>query len=321
MIRPIAAVTLGLWVATLAGPVRAEQPGEGDGDVVVAAETFRAGTAAYERGDFETAARSFEVSHRLAPHPFALYNAGLAWQAATKLERAADALAAALGLGGLTEGQRLDAQARLADLRGSLGWVEIEAPADALVSIGHAERVAAPARVHLPAGDHNLEVRWGDGRTETRRVTVQIGKASAVVLAPRRVEPAPAAVPVVGPEQGPPPASGSGNVGLVVGGWITLGVGVAAGAAAIGMGTAALKARDDFEASANTDAGAHDRAATLRTATNVAWAGAGVLALGGVLMLVFGYGDADDSARSGRPGRIATTTRLRFGPSSAALEF
>ena len=51
-------------------------------DRAVAAETFRAAEKAYQRGDHRAAAVAFEASHQMAPHGAALYNAGLAWQAA-----------------------------------------------------------------------------------------------------------------------------------------------------------------------------------------------------------------------------------------------
>jgi hypothetical protein len=55
---------------------------------------------------------------------------------------------------------------------------------------------------------------------------------------------------------------------------------------AIGTGVAALSARSTFLASGDLDRSAHDRAASLRTWTNVAWAVAGVTGIAG-LTLVF----------------------------------
>ena len=132
---------LGL-VATLVamGAPALAQPS--DDDVVVARETFRAGEAAYQRGDYQTAANSFEVSHRLAPHPFTMFNAGLAWQGAKQPERAADAFHKAITLGGLGDDQLADATARLSELRQVLGAVEIAGPEEATVIVGHVDQLS-----------------------------------------------------------------------------------------------------------------------------------------------------------------------------------
>jgi hypothetical protein len=271
------------------GPLRGSvEPTPGKGDVVVAAETFRAGEAAYQRGDFEAAAHSFEVSHRLAPHPFALFNSGLAWQAAGKPERAADAFATALELGGLNEMQTADAEQRLAELRKNLGWARIDAPADASLTFGHVTGAKAPTRVHLTPGEHELAVSYPDGHSEQVAVHVQAGEQTDVRVEARPAKPpAKAPAPIASPSPAAPPDGGA----LVVGGWVGVGLAVLAGGAAIGMGVAALKGRDDFEASGNTDASAHDRAATLRITTNVAWGVAGAAAVAGTIMLIVGYGD------------------------------
>jgi len=275
------AVLLAAASALIGVPVHADEQ-----EVAVAAETFRAGETAYERGDFEAAARSFEVSHRLAPHAVAIFNAGLAWEAAKKLERAADAFNLALSLGGLDETRQADAKTHLDALSSQLGRALLAAPEGTLIWLAHAERASTPLTVYLAPGEHPLKVLFADGSSKNTTVQVEAGKEVSLQLS----------APAPEPEAAPRPAEAQPNTdidapvgdgtALIVGGAVTLSIGVLAGVAAIGMGVAALDARDEFEASGNTDANAHDQADTLRTATNVTWVAAGLLAATGAVLLI-----------------------------------
>jgi hypothetical protein len=258
--------------ALLAGTAHAQ------GDRDVAAEAFRAGESAYARRDYVTAARSFEAAHRLAPHPFASYNAGLAWQAAKDLPRAADAFAVALATEGLEPAQRADADKRLATLRRSLGRLLVTGAAGTTVSLAHAQQRPTPTEIHLPPGSYVLEVVTSDGAATKRDVRLVAGAAVDVDI------PAPAP-PIVAPPPPPPPPDGGGPSGHVVAGILVLVGAAGAAGAAVGTGVAALDARDAFDASFHLDAGARDRAATLRTAANVCWAAAGALAVTGVVVI------------------------------------
>lgn len=276
------AVLVGLLSVTSAGLAK-------DDETVAAGETFRAAADAYARGDFEAAARSFEVSHRLAPHPNTIYNAGLAWQAAGQIARAADALTEALAMDGISDAQRTDGEARLTELRPQLGVAHVVAPAGTRITIAHADKRATPLSIHLSPGAHELSAELADGRTVSREIVVaaaeeiELDLSSAAPAAPDP-RPAPKTTPQALPVA-PPPASR--NDAQWVSGWVLAGAGVVSGGVAIGLGVAALGARDEFEASGNTDRDARDTAATLRTATNVMWAAAGALAVTGTLLLVF----------------------------------
>jgi tetratricopeptide (TPR) repeat protein len=289
-----------LFVVSHAVPCAAQSD-----DVVVAAETFRAGEAAYARGDYEPAARAFEVSNRLSPHPSALYNAGLAWEAAAKPERAADAFAAAIATHALTDAQAKDAEQRMAVLAERVGRVRIEAPTGATVSLAHADRVATPVSVHVTPGKHSAELQFADGHSETRDVEVTAGAVATLRFEAR--EP-----PPVAPPADDPPVTTTGSDGLAIAGWILAGSGLAAGAAAIGVGVAALNARDTFEASGNTDADAHDEAATLRTVTNALWFGGAALAIAGTIMLII---DATDDGAT-----VDAAAAFYLGAETAGLE-
>jgi hypothetical protein len=255
-----------------------------------AQEIFRAGSAAYERGEFRAAALAFEAAHREAPHAAALYNAGIAWEAAKENGRAADAYEAALGLGGLEAGQDRDARAHLAALERMLARVEVRAPSGALVSLAHAEGRAAPVAVHVQAGAHEVRVTLVDGRALSRGVRVAAAERAVVTIeAPPAID-APALLPRVAQRPGvPAPAPAppdEGSLPLRPIGWAALGGGVLIGGAAVALGVAALDQRDAYNASGHRDADARDAAAGLRTWTNVAWVGAGVLALSGVVLLL-----------------------------------
>lgn len=52
------------------------------------------------------------------------------------------------------------------------------------------------------------------------------------------------------------------------------------------FGLSALGARDDFEASQRTDRDAHDKAASMKLLTNVAFIGGGVIAATGLVLVL-----------------------------------
>jgi len=269
------------------------QPPQDATDKKVARENFQAGTKAYRNEDYLVAARAFEVAHRLAPHPFAVYNAGIAWDDGGRPGRAADDLVEALEMGELGPKMTTDAQQRLERLRKVVGVVSVEAPRGGRLDLGHIVGASAPREVHLPPGTYTARVTYGDGEMEEREVTVEAGKTAELVFEraePKPREPAPVRL---SPTQSP-----SDPTGLYIGGGISLGLGVVAGAAAIGLGVTALSARDTFVASGNTDADARDEAATLRTVTNVMWVVAGLGTITGVTLFTVGAvsGDGDFEA-------------------------
>jgi hypothetical protein len=271
-------------------------------DKVAAGETFHAATEAYNRGDFEAAARSFEVSYRLAPHPNTAYNAGLAWQAAGRLARAADAFTLAVAMDGISAEQRADAESRLAEINPQLSIVHIVAPPGTRVTLAHAKKRVAPASIHVAPGEYVLTSEFSDGRTIDQKVkaTTSGGEVNIEVAAPAS-SPTPAPgntspTPRPAPDPMPDDDATTRNQAQWISGWVLVGASVVSGGVAIGLGVGALQAKDEFEASGNTDREARDEAATLRTTTNVMWAAAGAFAVTGVLLLVFSNEDEDASA-------------------------
>ncbi|HEY0706687.1 MAG TPA: tetratricopeptide repeat protein [Polyangia bacterium] len=273
-----------------------------------ASEFFRAGEAAYVRGDFPAAARAFEEAHRRAPHAATLYNAGLAWQWANQSARAADDYEAALRMDGLNPQQKRDASERLAALEKRLGHIRVLAsPRAGVVSVGHVERAPAPLTVHALPGRHEVRLIRPGGEIELTAVTVIEGATEEVTF----TAPSLPATSVVAGASAEGPAMSSARPWA----WIALGTSVAAlGSGAIYTGVAALDARDKYNASARTDLGAYDRATTLRTLTNVLWAGTALVAATGAFFM---FSSSGTDASAGPSGRVSTM--LAVGPGGALL--
>src|SRR5262249_20180619 len=141
-----------------------------------AAEMFRVASAAYGRGEYRAAALSFEAAYAQAPLGAAMYDAGLAWEQAGEPARASDDFLRAAAAADLAPAERADAHKRLPRLERSLARIEVVAPAQALVSVGHAERVAVPAVVHVTPGAHTVTVVFADGRSASRDLDVVAGE-------------------------------------------------------------------------------------------------------------------------------------------------
>ena len=135
-----------------------------------------------------------------------------------------------------------------------------------------------------------------------------------------RLTPAPAAVPPAGPAAAQPAAKGrvrsasatpadDSPAPTAIAGWATLVGAAALACTAVGLGVMALDARDEFDASGWTDQSLYDEASRLRTWTNVAWVGSGVLGLAGGGLLVASWRSARTSVGFG-PG--AASVRVRF---------
>lgn len=233
-----------------------------------ASKAFETASRAAARGDYSFAAAEFLRANQIIPHPLALYNAALALEAGGERARAADVFADVIAGGGLPEAQSRDARTRLEKLEMHLGVLAISGPSGAVVSVAHARDVAVPVRIHVLPGGYTLKVAFADGVVAERSV-----RAETAVLDIRLAEPQPKRA--IGPSS---PAEPSGAVDVQrrdrLPGWIAIGAGVTFAATSAVLGTRALSARDDFNASGHTDADAHDRAASYRTWTNVALGGA-----------------------------------------------
>lgn len=245
---------------------------------------------------FAQAAQLFESAGLLGKQSSAHVQAGLAWEQAERPERAADAFARALA------GEAPDATAKehLDALERSLGTVEVKAPAGYTVQLDSGTEALAPARLHGVAGIHSLAIAAPDRPIARRDVRLELGKPLALTL---KDEPATAgggggstenhhkdAAPTSGgsdrqPQRAPaaerPPP---GQLRRAVG-FTAIGLGAASLGATILLGLETINARNAFnEAPTKT---LYDHEQTLQTWTNVALVSGAVLAVGGVVLVLW----------------------------------
>jgi tetratricopeptide (TPR) repeat protein len=286
-----------------------------------AAELDKKARAAFERKDFEVAARTFEEAYRLKPHPATQYNAALAWEKAGELARAADAFESALDSEGLDDGRATASRERLAALKRQLGYAFVTKPIGATVSVAHAENLSIPAKIHLAPGNHELTVRRSDGTTSTETISVRAGEAVQVAVAagglnPSPIEPAPEDDPRPTPADPTEPDRADDSCSQCTWGWVAIGGAAVAAGVGTYFGLKTISARDEFEDSDRQNDDARERAIEARTASNVAFGVAVVAGTVGVILLLTG-------GSSGEPKKESANTRteLRIGPRSVSAAF
>ena len=308
-----ATLRMAVWAAALGAAFAAASPAAAD--PAAAERLFTQASAAYKRGDFQVAAEAFEAAFREEPAGAALYNAGLSWQSAGEVGRAADDYARALEIGGLSAREQADAERRLPALELKVGVLEVRGDPGTRVSIEHAKSRDLPARIHLRPGSHVLRITPPDGKLRTDTVEVTAGNTTPLDLATgqSRVQPT---APTPLPREPAPPSSDKSSPALPIAGGISLAAGAGFAVAAIVLGVKALDARDQFDASGQTDTDLHDKAASLRTGANVCWVGTGVLAAAGVVMLIVHAA----SGPSEGPVAPSTQARLRLTAGGALLD-
>jgi tetratricopeptide (TPR) repeat protein len=280
-----------------------------------AADLFRKAAEAYARGDYASAASSFEESHGLIPRAAAIYNAALAREALGQKERAADDYETALEKTDLRGAQAVEARKRLDRLRREVGVLEVSAPSAARVTVGHAKAAAPPVRIHLAPGTYDVEVEHGNGARAVKRATVSVGAPAQLSFeAPPAVAPPASAAPVAPRPPPPPPRPDRAEGGSIRAtlGWISLGGSVAFAGAAVGLGVATLDARSSFDESGHTDAALRDKAVLFRALTNVAIGVAAASAAAGIVLVA--------TAPRAPKGASGGRHEVRIGPSGLAYE-
>lgn len=281
-----------------------------DANRKVASASFEAGSKAFRNGEYDVAARAFEVAYRLGRHPIALYNAAIAWEKDGQLPAAADDLFLSLqpveGDDTLSDKQASDAGQRLDQLRKKLGWIEVEAPEGAVLRVDDArEERGAPTVFHFAPGEASVAVTFADGNTDRATVDVVAGESLPVAFIPPSPEPTPVVVDIE-------PA----DDGLLIGGVICLSLGVAAAGTAIGVGLAATSARDDF-LDDRSNADLRQRAADFRLGANIATGVAGVAGAAGLTLIVLHVTRSDPAADTKE--REKEGLRLRVSPTELRL--
>lgn len=279
------ALAVSMAVALSAAPAMAVDP-QPTNSTELARQRFREATEAYRDGRYSAAASLFEAADRLTPHPSTRYNAATAWEEAGEAARAATGYEAALAVPTFDETQRQVAEQRLAALKQGLGRILVQRPLGAFVTVDHVQRVPVPATFYLLPGSYELEVDY-QGKTSQNPLTVVAGRDHDVKLDFPGSE-TPLAAPKAALEpvhQAPIPPVDTG-ISQKTWGWIGIGAGVALSGAAIVLGLNAISARDDYDASGNTDVAARNEAADLRLATNVCWGGAAAAGITGLVLVL-----------------------------------
>jgi len=303
------ALVLGLvmapaWLAPGVAQAQEATPNEA---AVEARQQYQQGTQAFQQKRYQEAALHFEAAASSRTSSVALYTAGLAWDLASKPERAADAYGRALEVGGLDPKQTGLAKDRVAQLETTLGTVAVAAPEGWRVQLDTFTEVPTPARLHAGAGVHGLSVRAPGKPIERRDVTLQAGKLVTIELKEEpkvqpRVEVEPVKPPPVAPPPPPPPRTQYWTTRRVAGVGVA-GVGVAALGATLVLGLEANRAKTAYEAGPTRES--FDHASSLQTWTNVALVSSVVLVAGGVALVLWPDPDGEGHVRVGAaPGGV-----------------
>jgi hypothetical protein len=277
-----------------------------DDSGVRARARYDAGTQAFSQGRFVEAALEFEAAASEKPSPIALSTAALSWERASAPERAADDYRRALAVGGLNAESTTQATQRLAALEAVLGSASVTAPRGWRAQLDAGAEMTLPATFHAASGVHTLTVRPVGGPIEQISLVLRSGTTTPVAL--------PASEPAAlsaGRESSPAP---SGVDLRTSSGLVALG---AAGIALLGgalLGSEALGARDAYAAAPT--AASFDHANELARWTNVAWVTGGVLAAGGLVLVLWPASHATATATArvgGSCGAAAPSLCIRGG--------
>ncbi|MBL8601283.1 MAG: PEGA domain-containing protein [Myxococcales bacterium] len=140
-------------------------------------QAFQSGTAAFRRGDYQSAAESFRRANARLEHPDTLYNLGRALEELGELAMAIDAYARALDLAPRGWDAR-PATARLEALRNRPVELLLRSSPDGAtvrVDTAAASLCSTPCPVRLAPGPHTLVVEHAGYRPAVERVTLRPG--------------------------------------------------------------------------------------------------------------------------------------------------
>lgn len=316
MMRRGFAAGLALAMACVVGPALAQDPPLTVDSAAEARQQYQEGSKAFSAKRYSEAAMHFEAAASFKANAVVLYTAGLAWDLASRPERAADAYARSLEVAGLDAKQTSVSKDRVATLEKTLGTVTVTAPEGWRVQLDTLTEVPTPARLHGSPGIHVLNIRLPNKTIERRDVTLEAGRTIPIELKeeakkPVKLEPEPEPVK----EKAPPPPPEPLPPRLREGFWTTpkvigvgvAGVGLATVLAGAILGSNALDAKDAYDA-APSRAG-FDHASSLETWTNVAFVGGLVLLAGGIVLVAVPIGERNE----GKLRASITNGGLRLG--------
>lgn len=277
-------MVLALALGTISARATAQETPSAD-PAAEARQQYQSGGQAFKDKRYSEAALHFEAAASLRVSAVALYTAGLAWDLASKPERAADAYGRALEVQGLDAKQTANAKDRVAALEKMLGTVVVTAPEGFRVQLDTYTEVPTPARLHGQPGVRSLSVRAPGKPIDHRDVTLELGKTSTLELKDEpKPEPKPEPVaPPPPPEPKPVAVHESFWTLRRVAGVGVAGLGVAALGGTVVLGINANGAKDAYDAAPTRQA--YDHASSLQTWTNVSLVAGLVLAAGGAVLI------------------------------------
>lgn len=233
-----APVAEGEAAATADAPAEEETP-----EFREAMERFGDAQAIFDRGDFRAALAEFQrIYDLLEGHPnryFVLFNLARSYEELHRYDRAIELYRRYLDEGGPEADGRSDVEASLRALERLLGTVQISLTGlegteteTAEVWIGDYQVGQAPGEVHVPGGQHTLEIRATGFETVRREIEVASRQRIEIEIALAQLS----------DFRGLPPAVF----------FISTGLTIAAVAAGFGMGGWALALSDDAERCGST---------------------------------------------------------------------
>ena len=299
-------------------------------EIALAKQTAGEGLDAYRANDFARALSLFQQAKAVYPSAQVLRLEGYSLLALERWEEAAASMEAALEsqVGPLQAPDRKDVNEQLARALVHLGTLNVASVVPgAKVSIDGREPVPLPLNkpVRLAEGKHTIVVSAPDHEDASEELSLEGGKAVDRTLDPKPIkkdEPPPPPPPVAPPP--PPKKSGWFPMQRPIG-FAMAGAGLAVGGAALATGLAAAHIRSNVASDVaihttnfgkNCDKGDYrlcvfdravinnyaDRADMLRDTTVGLAIGAGVLAAGGVVLIIFAGDDKADAAPADNTG-------------------
>lgn len=272
-----------------------------------AGEWFERGQTAYANHEYAEAAFAFEQAHARVPHGATAYNAAVAWEAADRDARAANAYYLALLLGDLRDNDRTHAEESLRRLSLTLGLLGVSCPSRTLVSVDGGPFLPCPFETFVHPGPRELAIAYEGGRTERVNALAVAGQREQFTLQGKTIAKRQVITASVQPTRPFPwHYVVIGGAGLLAAGGLTL-------------GTLGLEARNDFRDSGRTDVGLRQRAVRFRTFANLAYAGSVVLGATGAVLWF--YSGSQESVQGSPVASQATGLRSRFGLGVGTLEY